>query len=699
MAPTRALAKIRLLVGTTGGASTGDEDTVIGDVRDRLKLLDDVRDLRQVRRTLDYAAHPLVLYMQKAFPTVLLAAKTKVERAELFFELLKQMCSHTKHMARLALVVDDDGEWNAFEDRLELQFQGTTPARPMSASPPVVAAATRTMLPPPWWSRKWCYVAVAFTAVLSYAYVGSHYEMGRDRVMAVFKAAVGLAVVLLVGRVGPDALLEGTVEETGDPAAQQATGPDDDSSSDGGSQSSSRRGRPATPRASTSAEAEALQKLQRDHADMADKMRRIEAQQTVPPGAPPPPQDTQLLASSPKPWPAATEYVAPGMTPTMQMLANYASGMSVDGPASHTAARMRSECAGAMAAAQPAACPAGFMSPPQISAPPGLPGLPASVSAPATAPAGAWAPATLATRAQANYIADLFNHFEGQQSVNPLWCAEFWTKISELQAQQTLSPDLGRLLAKHGFFGAGTTAPPRADFRGELRALADTGAPAMGAGLGAMHAFPAAAGATGAAQADRWHSSLPLDLKRAAPEIYRSMRSQGAASAREWVDRQYRGDRSSHTWIDIWDLATEVDFRLRDFIEAKDDQGLFRTLAVDDGLEIKLRRLASFLYEARTGDRAGAMHMLAVAPPGSQVDIAPSWLVTEATAHSKAEHQRAERAYGARRGARVRGRGGAGGDGGRGRGTGGDGAASTGAGDAGDGRGGGRGRRGRRGRA
>jgi hypothetical protein len=102
-------------------------------------------------------------------------------------------------------------------------------------------------------------------------------------------------------------------------------------------------------------------------------------------------------------------------------------------------------------------------------------------------------------------------------------------------------------------------------------------------------------GTTGAAQADRWHSSLPLDLKRAAPEIYRSMRSQGAASAREWVDRQYRGDRSSHTWIDIWDLATEVDFRLRDFIEAKDDQGLFRTLAVDDGLEIKLRRLASFL--------------------------------------------------------------------------------------------------------
>ncbi len=115
--------------------------------------------------------------------------------------------------------------------------------------------------------------------------------------MAVFKAAVGLAVVLLIGRVGPDALLEGTVEETDAQPAQQATSPDDDSSSDGGSQSSSRRGPPASPRASTSAEAEALQKLQRDYADMADKIRRIEAQELVPPGAPLPPRRriSQLL--------------------------------------------------------------------------------------------------------------------------------------------------------------------------------------------------------------------------------------------------------------------------------------------------------------------------------------------------------------------------------------------------------------------
>ena len=35
--------------------------------------------------------------------------------------------------------------------------------------------------------------------------------------------------------------------------------------------------------------------------------------------------------------------------------------------------------------------------------------------------------------------------------------------------------------------------------------------------------------------------------------------------------------------------------------------------------------------------------MRAVTAPGSGVDIAPNWLITEATTHSKQEYQRAER--------------------------------------------------------
>ena len=41
--------------------------------------------------------------------------------------------------------------------------------------------------------------------------------------------------------------------------------------------------------------------------------------------------------------------------------------------------------------------------------------------------------------------------------------------------------------------------------------------------------------------------------------------------------------------------------------------------------------------------------MLATVPPGSMVDIAPSWLVDRATATSKADHQRSERVAAARK--------------------------------------------------
>ena len=49
------------------------------------------------------------------------------------------------------------------------------------------------------------------------------------------------------------------------------------------------------------------------------------------------------------------------------------------------------------------------------------------------------------------------------------------------------------------------------------------------------------------------------------------------------------------------------------------------------------------MYFSRTGDVAGANKMLALKAPGSQVDVAPSWVVTDATSFSKSEHQRDER--------------------------------------------------------
>ena len=36
-----------------------------------------------------------------------------------------------------------------------------------------------------------------------------------------------------------------------------------------------------------------------------------------------------------------------------------------------------------------------------------------------------------------------------------------------------------------------------------------------------------------------WHLHLPADLQRAAPELYRNIRSEGAASVRQWVNEQH----------------------------------------------------------------------------------------------------------------------------------------------------------------
>ena len=86
---------------------------------------------------------------------------------------------------------------------------------------------------------------------------------------------------------------------------------------------------------------------------------------------------------------------------------------------------------------------------------------------------------------------------------------------------------------------------------------------------------------------------------------------------------------------------------------------LLTKLASDDALELHLRRLASYVYEMRTKDKVGAAAMLAVRPPGSSADLAPTWLVSEATAHSKAEYQRDERVSSAwKRDSRPGGRGG-----------------------------------------
>ena len=125
-----------------------------------------------------------------------------------------------------------------------------------------------------------------------------------------------------------------------------------------------------------------------------------------------------------------------------------------------------------------------------------------------------------------------------------------------------------------------------------------------------------------------------------APEIYRSLRSAGAATVRDWLNLNYSGSRQSDQWIDLWNIATSIDYRLGRCSSPLEET---KILATDDCMEIGLRRLAAFMYEGRSKDQSGARRMLAVQAPGAKMDIAPEWMVSDATAYSKTEHQRDER--------------------------------------------------------
>ena len=215
-----------------------------------------------------------------------------------------------------------------------------------------------------------------------------------------------------------------------------------------------------------------------------------------------------------------------------------------------------------------------------------------------------------------------------------------------------LEVNILRLLRTSGYVGAGTVTVPGPELATELESYRDAGAPTVGAGVG-----PGTAGVEDPAQLSwaeaAWDSELPPDLRRAAPGIYRSTRCEGQKSVREWLTAQYRGDRGSDQFQDLWQIVTLVDQSLG---RERTVAGAFQTLATSDALATSLRRLAAYVHEARKGDREAARSMLAIRPPGSAKDLAPTWLVKDANEYSKTEakiRERVNRGRGRGRGAQA----------------------------------------------
>ncbi len=127
----------------------------------------------------------------------------------------------------------------------------------------------------------------------------------------------------------------------------------------------------------------------------------------------------------------------------------------------------------------------------------------------------------------------------------------------------------------HGYVGAVMTSPPRDTFRREVESFRDTGAPPHGAG-GAIAWTPTSTlQATTPPQGTAWQYQLQPDLKRGAPEIYRSLRSAGSASVRNWLIISFQGSKQSDKWLELWNLASTIEFRLGRCSDPIDEMKLF----------------------------------------------------------------------------------------------------------------------------
>ena len=95
-------------------------------------------------------------------------------------------------------------------------------------------------------------------------------------------------------------------------------------------------------------------------------------------------------------------------------------------------------------------------------------------------------------------------------------------------------------------------------------------------------------------------------------------------------------------WTDLWTAATQANYTVME-ASRRGPSAPAAVLNTDDGVELVLRPLSSYVSFHRTRGRAGATHMLGVISLGISTDVAPSWLVSDFAMFSKAEHQRAQR--------------------------------------------------------
>ena len=245
---------------------------------------------------------------------------------------------------------------------------------------------------------------------------------------------------------------------------------------------------------------------------------------------------------------------------------------------------------------------------------------------------------------QAQEIRKSLEGFRAAAASDLFWASRFWASVAAIEH---LHPALLAILQGHGFIGGGTVAAPRSEeLIKVLRQFESTGHPRAGVAAAMFEealaeAPPLNIDEAAALDTSKWHSRLAPDMNRAAPEIYRTIRASGAASLRDWVSDLFPYEqRTSQLFQAKFTDASLVDFKVA---KCRDHQELLQLLSTDDSIEIVLRSLAAFVHHKRTGDSDASTSMLAIRAPGALTDIAPSWLVSDASQYAKSESQRKER--------------------------------------------------------
>lgn len=207
---------------------------------------------------------------------------------------------------------------------------------------------------------------------------------------------------------------------------------------------------------------------------------------------------------------------------------------------------------------------------------------------------------------------------------DPRWAQRFWRWCSGEHSGGRLTPEVLSVLRAYGYLAPQTRpAPGASELATSLQALESS-----------VMAPPPSLLA-GENEYNRWSAALPANFRTAARDIGRNIRSSGALSIRQWIQ-----GNQSQSWLDLSQTPRQpitpwpTRRRMR---SASRSWGRRTSLSWASAISPRLT-----MRSARWG-YSGAQRIRAIAALGSEIDLAPEWLVAEATTFSKAQYQRAER--------------------------------------------------------